>query len=414
MAPFFGASTIVWANTIAVVLVALSVGYWFGGRLADRRPRPARRCACSCWSPPRCSRVVPIVAQPVPVAQRRARSTTLSVGAFVGSLLGVLVLVAVPVLMLGAVSPWAIRLKLRARRGLGRDRRAACTRSRPSARCVGTFLAALLLIPLVGTQRTFLAFALRARRSSPRSGCRARWLARARSRIAALLAVPVGHDQGRPRTARVIYETETTYQYARVVEQPDGDAPARAQRGPGDPLALPAAARVLTGDYWDGFLVDAVRAALGAPAARGSRSSATPAARSRAPTRTTSRDTTIDAVEIDGELFDIGQPLLRPARAPAAARAHRGRAAVPAPAPTDALRRDLRRRLPPALHPVLPDDAGVLRARARPARARAASVIINVGHPEGSRRAREGADRHDADARSRTSRATRSSRPTRC
>ena len=30
MAPFFGASTVVWANTIAVVLVALSVGYWFG------------------------------------------------------------------------------------------------------------------------------------------------------------------------------------------------------------------------------------------------------------------------------------------------------------------------------------------------------------------------------------------------
>ena len=38
MAPYFGASTIVWANTIGVVLVALSVGYWFGGRLADINP----------------------------------------------------------------------------------------------------------------------------------------------------------------------------------------------------------------------------------------------------------------------------------------------------------------------------------------------------------------------------------------
>src|SRR5262245_52558185 len=33
LAPFFGASTIVWANTIGVVLVALSIGYWWGGRL---------------------------------------------------------------------------------------------------------------------------------------------------------------------------------------------------------------------------------------------------------------------------------------------------------------------------------------------------------------------------------------------
>src|SRR4051812_49895847 len=38
LAPWFGASTIVWANTIATVLVALSVGYWVGGRLADRGP----------------------------------------------------------------------------------------------------------------------------------------------------------------------------------------------------------------------------------------------------------------------------------------------------------------------------------------------------------------------------------------
>src|SRR6476661_10505675 len=38
LAPWFGASTIVWANTIATVLVALSIGYALGGRLADRNP----------------------------------------------------------------------------------------------------------------------------------------------------------------------------------------------------------------------------------------------------------------------------------------------------------------------------------------------------------------------------------------
>ena len=38
LAPFFGASTIVWANTIATVLVALSIGYWLGGTIADKRP----------------------------------------------------------------------------------------------------------------------------------------------------------------------------------------------------------------------------------------------------------------------------------------------------------------------------------------------------------------------------------------
>ena len=44
MSPYFGASTIVWANTIAVVLVSLSVGYWLGGRLGDEHPHLRGLC----------------------------------------------------------------------------------------------------------------------------------------------------------------------------------------------------------------------------------------------------------------------------------------------------------------------------------------------------------------------------------
>ena len=112
LAPYFGASTIVWANTIGVVLVALSVGYWFGGRMADRHPTLRALCG-TVLAASVLFAAIPFVADPFLSLSVEAFDSY-SVGAFAGSLFGVLVLVAVPVLMMGTVSPWAIRLKLHA------------------------------------------------------------------------------------------------------------------------------------------------------------------------------------------------------------------------------------------------------------------------------------------------------------
>jgi predicted membrane-bound spermidine synthase len=148
VAPAFGASTIVWANTIAVVLLALAGGYWLGGRLADRHPN-ARALALTALAGAALVALIPLVAIPL-LGLTQDRLDELA-----GSLLVVLVLVGPPVLVLGAVSPWAIRLRVRAVEDAG-DVTGRLYALSTTGGLVGTFASALLLIPLVGTRWTFL------------------------------------------------------------------------------------------------------------------------------------------------------------------------------------------------------------------------------------------------------------------
>ena len=103
LAPYFGASTIVWANTIGIVLVALSIGYWLGGRFADRHPHMRGLCLLALTAAGLLA-LVPFAADPLLDVAVDALDE-ISAGAFVGSLVGVLGLVAVPVLLLGERMP---------------------------------------------------------------------------------------------------------------------------------------------------------------------------------------------------------------------------------------------------------------------------------------------------------------------
>src|SRR3954452_15517813 len=97
LAPWFGASTIIWANTIATVLVALSIGYALGGNLADRRRDVTGVCGGVLLARVLLA-LLPFVADPFLRLSVRALGP-LSVGGSLGSLAAVLVLVAVPVLL---------------------------------------------------------------------------------------------------------------------------------------------------------------------------------------------------------------------------------------------------------------------------------------------------------------------------
>jgi spermidine synthase len=256
LAPYFGNSTVVWANVIGLVLASLALGYWLGGRVADRRPA-ARLLGGIVIAAALLIAAIPFVARPfLDVAVEGLDEV--SAGAAIGSFFGVLVLFAPPVTLLGMVAPFAIRLGLTDLKTAGSVAGRFYAVSTVGS-LLGTFLSALLTIPLVGTQRTLLGgAALCAFAGALLLGLR--WLLLAVC-LVALLAIPPGAVKASPG---LVYEDESRYQFVQIVER--GSA-RRLYLDEG--LATHSVWRprtVLTGGVWDTFL--AVAPLLGRPPER--------------------------------------------------------------------------------------------------------------------------------------------------
>jgi len=257
LAPYFGSSTVVWANLIGLVLAALAVGYWVGGRVADRRPR-ASLLGFIVLAAAVCVAAIPFAAKPFLDLTVEGLDKA-SAGAVIGSFLAVLLLLAPPVVLLGMVSPFAIRLAVASVETAGAVAGRLYALSTAGS-LLGTFLPALVLIPAVGTQRTFLVIAaLLALSSCLLLGARYLVVAGA---LAALVVLPPGAVKAE---VGVIHEETSFHQYIQVIERPDGRRLLSLNEG----VAVHSVWRadtVLTGGVWDAFL--ALPPLLGRPLER--------------------------------------------------------------------------------------------------------------------------------------------------
>lgn len=328
LAPYFGDSTIIWANTIGVCLIALALGHWLGGRFADRHPhveglRVLVLLAAGLLS------IVPLVSGPFLHLAIQAFDK-IEAGAFVGSLVGMMVLIALPLILIGAVTPWATKLAVTDLEHTGETVGRLGAIGTAGA-LVGTFAASLLLIPFVGSQRTFIVFALL---MAIVGAYRLPWKAWvAPIVIGALLLVPPGITKPAADGDRVLAEAETLYQYARVIEHPVIDARTgatvverRLELNEGQAIhSIWREDTVLTGNYWDAFQV--LPFAVGVP--RSEADGAQPV-RDLAPTPPPARiamlgnaggtvaraslalfpDVHFDGVEIDGQVTEMGREWL--------------------------------------------------------------------------------------------------------
>jgi spermidine synthase len=229
----YGTSNLVWASIIGLIMVFLALGYFLGGRLADRSPKYKVFYRLLAWGAFTAG-LVPFISRLVLLPAADAFDQ-LDLGILFGSFTAVLILFTAPVTLLGMISPFAIRLAIDdpAKAGGVSGRIYAIS---TIGSFVGAFLPVLVTIPLVGTTMTFFIFSqylllvalIGLWRSAGWRGCL--WLIwmPAVLLIAALIFSP------RPLKATTgqIYEAESAYNYIQVIEQ-DGYRLLRLNEGQG-------------------------------------------------------------------------------------------------------------------------------------------------------------------------------------
>jgi predicted membrane-bound spermidine synthase len=233
LGPAFGVSNIVWASIIGLILIYLTLGYFIGGRWADRSPYPRTLYTLLAWAG-FTTGLVPLVARPV-LTWAADAFDQLQVAALLGSFATVLVLFIIPVTLLGTISPFAIRLAIDdpTHAGVISGRIYAIS---TLGSFVGTFLPVLVLTPTIGTTYTFTTFALFLTLvaiiglwHSCGWRCALPWL----WMLPALLILAFYLGRGALKdTQGQIYEKESAYNYIQVLER-DGYRYLRLNEGQG-------------------------------------------------------------------------------------------------------------------------------------------------------------------------------------
>lgn len=249
----FGTSNIVWANIIGLILVYLTVGYYLGGRIADRWPFESAFYRLLAWGAFSAG-LIPLVSQPVLLGAASAVEQ-IEAAVMAGAFISVLLLFSVPVTLLGCASPFAVRLSILDTVQAGRTSGWVYSISTLGS-IFGTFIPVLLLIPSIGTARTFMLYSFLLMitamiglwMSDRRLAIRYLWMP-----AILLLAAAITISKPIKATSGQVYEAESAYNYIQVVER-EGTRYLLLNEGQGV-HSMYSAEEGATFGTWDYFLI---------------------------------------------------------------------------------------------------------------------------------------------------------------
>lgn len=217
LAPYFGSSVYVWGSLISIFLAALSLGYYLGGVAADRWPHP-RVLATTLGTAGLLVLLLPVFARPILEA-----FALWDLGPRLSPLAASVVLFALPSVLMGATSPFAIKLAATTLATVGNTAGVLYAISTAGS-IVGTLATSFILIPAMGVRAILYALGASLIVLSALMALQRTRVMRVAA-AAAVLAVLLAGGAGPPAAAqtscgesRVIYEKDTVYHRIRVAE----------------------------------------------------------------------------------------------------------------------------------------------------------------------------------------------------
>lgn len=153
LSPYFGNTLFVWTNLIGLIMLALSIGYFWGGRLADKNPVPQAYFLLILFAA--------IWILFLPFYSKLVVSSVLSIFPTLvglvqwGSFISVLLLLIVPMVLLGMIIPYTVKMLALKIKDIGGVAGRVSSVSTIGS-ILGTFLPAFVFIPFLGTTKTFI------------------------------------------------------------------------------------------------------------------------------------------------------------------------------------------------------------------------------------------------------------------
>lgn len=230
---YFGSSNLVWASIVGLILIYLTAGYFLGGKWADRSPHYSTLYKILSWAGLAIG-LVPLASRPL-LRMAANAFDRLQLGVLFGSFLVVMILFIIPVTLMGTASPFAIRLAIEDASAAGRISGRIYAISTLGS-FIGTFLPVLVLIPTVGTYRTFLIISLMLIIVALTGLIMAQGLRKSifycAMPAAVILLAIIGIPGTDKNSAGLVYEKESAYNYIQVLNQ-DGYMLLRLNDGQG-------------------------------------------------------------------------------------------------------------------------------------------------------------------------------------